>query len=75
LVPPQVIPKQELDSLLAGRVKFHAQHREVLKTALKTYLNGGVPVPEGAGGGAAAVVVNWDDTLDEEAEVDQPPPA
>ena len=74
-MPPQVIPKQELDSLLAGSVKFHAQHREVLRTALKTYLNGGVPVPEGAGGGSAAVVVNWDDTLDEEAEVDEPPPA
>ena len=75
MVPPQVIPKQELDSLLAGRVKFHAQHREVLRTALKTYLNGGVPVPEGARGGSVDVVVNWDDTLDEEAEVDQPPPA
>ena len=74
-MPPQVIPKQELDSLLAGRVKFHAQHREVLRTALKTYLNGGVPVPEGAGGGSADVVVNWDDTLDEDAEVVEPPPA
>ena len=70
-MPPQVIPKQELDSLLAGRVKFHAQHREVLRTALKTYLNGGVPVPEGA----ADVVVNWDDTLDEDAEVVEPLPA
>ena len=56
---------------MAGRVKFHAQHREVLRTALKTYLNGGVPVPEGA----ADVVVNWDDTLDEDAEVVEPPPA
>ena len=72
-MPPQVIPKQELDSLLAGRVKFHAQHREVLRTALKTYLNGGVPVPEGAGGGSAAVVVNWDNTLDEEAEAAEAP--
>ena len=53
---------------MAGRVKFHAQHREVLRTALKTYLNGGVPVPEGAGGGSADVVVNWDNTLHEEAE-------
>ena len=70
-----MIPKQELDSLLAGRVKFHAQHREVLRTALKTYLNGGVPVPEGACGGSADVVVNWDDTLDEDAEVVEPPPA
>ena len=74
-MPPQVIPKPELDSLLAGRVKFHAQHQEVLKTALKTYLNGGVPVPEGARGGSADVVVNWDNTLDEDAEVVEPPPA
>ena len=71
MVPPQVIPKPELEKLLAGRVKFHAEHREVLRTALKTYLNGGVPVPEGA----ADVVVNWDDTLDEDAEVVEPPPA
>ena len=70
-MPPQVIPKPELEKLLAGRVKFHAEHREVLRTALKTYLNGGVPVPEGA----ADVVVNWDDTLDEDAEVVEPPPA
>ena len=66
-----MIPKPELEKLLAGRVKFHAEHREVLRTALKTYLNGGVPVPEGA----ADVVVNWDDTLDEDAEVVEPPPA
>ena len=74
-MPPQVIPKQELEKLLAGSVKFHAQHREVLKTALKTYLNGGVPVPEGAGGGSADVVLNWDDTLDEEAEAAEQQPA
>ena len=66
-----MIPKQELETFLAGRVKFHAEHREVLRTVLKTYLNGGVPVPEGA----ADVVVNWDDTLDEDAEVVEPPPA
>ena len=75
MVPPQVIPKPDLEKLLAGRVKFHAEHREVLKTALKTYLNGGVPVPEGARGGSADAVVNWDDTLDEDAEVVDPPPA
>ena len=74
-MPQQVIPKLELEKLLAGRVKFHAEHREVLKAALKTYLNGGVPVPEGAGGGSADVVVNWDDTLDEDAEVVELPPA
>ena len=70
-----MIPKQELEKLLAGRVKFHAEHREVLRTALKTNLNGGVPVPEGARGGSADVVVNWDDTLDEDAEVVEPQPA
>ena len=75
MVPPQVIPKQELEKLLAGRVKFHAEHREVLKAALKTYLNGGVPVPEGAGGGSEDVVVNWNDTLDDEAEAAEQPPA
>ena len=67
-MPPQVIAKQELESFLAGRVKFHAEHREVLRTALKTYLNGGMPVPEGARGGSADVVLNWNDTLDEEVE-------
>ena len=72
-MPPQVILKPELEKLLAGRVKFHAEHREVLKTALKTYLNGGIPVPEGASGGSADVVVNWDDKLDEEAEAAEPP--
>ena len=61
--------------MLASRVKFHAEHREVLRTALKTYLNGGVPVPEGAGGRSADVVVNWNDTLDEEAEAAEQPPA
>ena len=70
-----MIPKPELEKLLAGRVKFHAEHREVLRTALKTCLNGGIPVPEGASGGPADVVVNWDDTLDEDAEVVEPPPA
>ena len=68
MVPPQVIPKPELEKLLAGRVKFHAEHREVLRTALKTYLNGGMPVPEGARGGSADVVLNWNDTLEEEAD-------
>ena len=54
--------------MLAGRVKFHAEHREVLKTALKTYLNGGKPVPEGASGVPVDVVLNWNNTLDEEVE-------
>ena len=67
-MPLQVIPKPELEKLLAGRVKFHAEHREVLRTALKTYLNGGMPVPEGASGGSVDVVLNWNDMLDEEAD-------
>ena len=66
-MPPQVILKPELEKVLAGRVKFHAEHREVLRTALKTYLNGGIPVPEGCKD-AGDVVVNWNDTLDEEEE-------
>ena len=57
------------------RVKFHAKHREVLRTALKTYLNGGIPVPEGASGGSADVGVNWNDTLDEEDDAAAAPPA
>ena len=65
-----MIPKPELEKLLAGRVKFHAEHREVLRTALQTYLNDGIPVPSG---GSADVVVNRDDTLDEEAEAAEPP--
>ena len=74
-MPPQVIPKPELEKLLAGSVKFHAEHREVLRTALKTYLNRGIPVPEGASGGSADVVLNWNDTLDEEADDAADPPA
>ena len=69
-MPPQLIPKQELEKLLAGRVKFHAEHQEVLRTVLKTYLNGSIPVPEGSSkdAGDASVVVNWNETLDEELE-------
>ena len=67
-MPPQVIPKVELEKLLAGCVTYHAEHREVLRTALKTYLNGGQPVPEGASKDAGDVVVNWNNTLDEEGE-------
>ena len=67
-MPPQVIPKPELENLLAGRVKLHAEHREVLRTALKTYLNGGTLVLEGASRDPGDVVVNWNDTLDEEEE-------
>ena len=65
-MPPQVIPKEELAKLLAGRVKFHAEHREELRTALKTYLNNGKPVIEDGGGGVTASVDDWNDTLDED---------
>ena len=49
---PQVFPKAELEQHLAGRVKFHAEHREELRTALKTYLKKGQAVLDDAGGGA-----------------------
>ena len=67
-MPPQVIPKQELEKLLAGCVKFQAEHREVLRIALKTYLNCGQAVLEGYSKDAGDVVMNWNDTLDEEEE-------
>ena len=66
---PQVIPKTDLEAWLADRVKFHAVpgNREVLKTVLKTYLNGGKPVPPpGTEPAAAAPVSSWNDTLDDE---------
>ncbi len=58
-----MFPKAELGQHLAGPVKFHAEHREELRTALKTYLNHGQPVPDDVGGGAA--VTTWNDTLEE----------
>ena len=60
----QVFPKAELEQHLAGRVKFHAEHREELRTALKTYLNHGKPVPDD--GGKKAAVTTWNDTLEED---------
>ena len=60
----QVFPKAELEQHLAGRVKFHAEHREELRTALKTYLNHGQPVPDYVGGGAAVMTGN--DTPEED---------
>ena len=70
-MPPQVIPKLELEKLLAVRVMFNAEHLEVLTTALKTYLNGGTPVPEGDSGVPADVVLIWNDTLDDEPAPDR----
>ena len=64
-VPPQVIPTPELEKLLAGSVKYHAEHREALRTALKTYLNGGQAVQDGDKD-AEDVDMNWNDTLEEE---------
>jgi hypothetical protein len=63
-VLPQVFPKAELEQHLAGRVKFHAEHREELRTALKTYLNHGQPVTDD--GGTAPAVLTWNDTLEED---------
>ncbi len=66
----QTIPRSELESCLADRVKFHAvpAHQEALKTALKTYLNGqgGEPVleetdGEGQQGAGSIWVENIDD--------------
>ena len=56
----------ELEAWLAERVKYHAvpAHREALKTVLKTYLNGGKPVPVARPEQPAAAV--WDDTLDDQ---------
>ena len=62
----QVIPKLELEKLLAGRVKFHAEHQEALRTALKTYLNCGHAVIKDASGGVAASVNDWNDMLEED---------
>jgi hypothetical protein len=59
----QVFAKVELEQHLAGQVKFHTEHREELRTALKTYLNKGQAVLDYAGGGAAGV--SWNDTLED----------
>jgi hypothetical protein len=63
---PQVFPKVGLEQHLAGQInlKFHAEHREQLRTALKTYLNKGQRVLDDGGGGAASVT--WNDTLEED---------
>jgi hypothetical protein len=58
----QAFPKEELEQHLAGSLKFHAEHREALRTALKTYLNHGQPVPDDGSGAAADI---WNDALDE----------
>ena len=68
---PQKFPKPgpDLEKLLASRVKFHAEHREDLRTALKTYLNNGKPVIEDDSGGVAAAgasLDDWNDTLEED---------
>jgi hypothetical protein len=56
----QVFPKAELEQHLAGRLKFHAEHREALRTALKTYLNDDQPVPDDVGwGDASAQLLFW----------------
>ena len=68
-VLPQKFPKADLEKMLANRVKFHAEHREDLRTALKTYLNNGKPVIEDGSGGVAAAgasLDDWNDTLEED---------
>ena len=61
----QKFPKPDLEKLLASSVKFHAEHRDDLRTALKTYLNNGKPVIEDGSGGVAASVDDWNETLED----------
>ena len=63
---PQKFPKQELEKMLADRVKYHADNREELRMALKRYLNNGQPVIEDDSGGCAARGDDWNDTLEED---------
>ncbi len=60
----QVFPKAEMENHLAGRLKYHAEHREALRTALKTYLNHGQAVPDVVDGIPA--VSTWNDNIEEE---------
>ena len=62
---PQKFPKQELEKMLADRVKYHADNREELRMALKRYLNNGKPVIEDGSGGVAASVDDWNETLED----------
>ena len=55
---PQVIPQPELEAWLAKRVTFHSSNREALRTALKTYLNGGKAIVDAAGRVRCAGCVN-----------------
>jgi hypothetical protein len=51
-VLPQVLPRAELETWLAARREFHSQKREALW--LKTYINGGKPVPDDGGAEACS---------------------
>ncbi len=63
---PQVIPQPELEAWLAKRVTFHSSNREALRTALKTYLNGGKAVVDDAGGSAASATSTWVKDIDDD---------
>ena len=52
----QVIPKAEIENHLAGRLKFHAEHREALSH--------GQPVPD-VGSGRPSVST-WNDDIEED---------
>ena len=62
----QKFPKADLEKMLASRVKYHAEHRDELRQALKTYLNNDQPVIEDGSGGCAARGDDWNDTLEED---------
>ena len=64
---PQVIPQPELEAWLAKRVTFHSSNREALRTALKTYLNGGKAIVDAAGPGSAVPAAStWVEDIDDD---------
>ena len=64
---PQVIPQPELEGWLAKRLIFHSSNREALRTALKTYLNGGqAVVDDDADGSAARPKSTWVEDIEDD---------
>jgi|LakMenE18May11ns_1017448.scaffolds.fasta_scaffold8920879_1 hypothetical protein len=63
---PQVIPQPELEGWLAKRLIFHSSNREALRTALKTYLNGGQAVVDDADGSAARPKSTWVEDIEDD---------
>jgi hypothetical protein len=49
-----MLPRVELETWLAARRYFHAQNREALWAALKTYFNGCKTVPDDDGAEACS---------------------